>query len=84
MRQLADHPTVRKFQARETASNESARAQSLDREWLHRVCLFFLFRVKPRLEQGKKDSSRRSRAMSSNMWWYGIPGTLLLRSSPKH
>src|SRR5262252_4637913 len=39
MSQLADHPTVRKFQARETARNESAGAQSLDREWLHRVCL---------------------------------------------
>jgi ferredoxin len=37
--QLAEHPTVKQFQARETASNGSALPQSLDREWLRRVCL---------------------------------------------
>ena len=39
MGQLADHPTVKQFQARETASNRSVRPESLDREWLHEVCL---------------------------------------------
>jgi ferredoxin len=37
--QLAEHPTVRQFQARELAGNGSARPQSLDREWLRQVCL---------------------------------------------
>ena len=37
--QLAEHPTVKQFQARETASNGSALPQSLDRECLRRVCL---------------------------------------------
>ena len=39
MGQLADHPTVKQFQARETASNRSVRPESVDREWLHEVCL---------------------------------------------
>ena len=39
MGQLADHPTVKQFQARETASNRSVRPESLDREWLHEVCI---------------------------------------------
>ena len=37
--QLAEHPTVKQFQARETANGGSARPQSLDREWLRQVCL---------------------------------------------
>src|SRR5260370_38055982 len=39
MMQLAEHPTVKQFHARETPSNGSARPQSLDREWLRQVCL---------------------------------------------
>lgn len=36
---LAEHPTVKQFQARETTGNGSARPQTLDREWLRQVCL---------------------------------------------
>jgi ferredoxin len=36
---LAEHPTVRQFQARKLAGNGSARPQSLDREWLRQVCI---------------------------------------------
>jgi NAD-dependent dihydropyrimidine dehydrogenase PreA subunit len=39
MAQLADHPTVKQFQARETTANGSARPQTLDREWLRQVSL---------------------------------------------
>jgi ferredoxin len=37
--QLAEHPTVKQFQARETASKEVARPQTLDRDWLRQMCL---------------------------------------------
>src|SRR6516162_478460 len=37
MGQLADHPTVKQFQARDRGS--SVRPESLDREWLHEVCI---------------------------------------------
>ena len=39
MAQLAEHPTVKQFQAREATGNRSARPQTLDREWLRQVCL---------------------------------------------
>jgi len=39
MGQLAEHPTVKQFHARERQSNGSARPQSLDREWFRQVCL---------------------------------------------
>src|SRR6516165_8774883 len=39
MGQLAEHPTVKQFHARENPSNGSARPQSLDRKWLRQVCL---------------------------------------------
>jgi len=39
MTQLAEHPTVKQFRARETTGNGSARPQTLDREWLRQVCL---------------------------------------------
>lgn len=39
MVQLAEHPTVKQFHARETPCDGSARPQSLDREWLRQVCL---------------------------------------------
>ena len=39
MVQLSEHPTVKKFQARETTGNGSARPQTLDTDWLRQVCL---------------------------------------------
>ena len=39
MAQLAEHPTVKQFQARQTTGNGIARPQTLDREWLRQVCL---------------------------------------------
>jgi len=39
MAQLAEHPTVKQFRARETTGSGSARPQSLDRERLRQVCL---------------------------------------------
>jgi NAD-dependent dihydropyrimidine dehydrogenase PreA subunit len=39
MARLADHPTVKQFQAKEATGNGSARPQPLDREWLRQVCL---------------------------------------------
>src|SRR5579863_5641487 len=39
MGQLAEHPTVKQFQARTAAGNGSARPQTLDREWLRQMCL---------------------------------------------
>src|ERR1041384_3543068 len=39
MAQLAEHPTVRQFQARQATGNSIAQAQTLDREWLRQVCL---------------------------------------------
>jgi NAD-dependent dihydropyrimidine dehydrogenase PreA subunit len=39
MAPLAEHPTVKQFQSRETSGNRSARPGTLDREWLHKVCL---------------------------------------------
>src|SRR5215470_12103081 len=39
MTQLAEHPTVKKFQARETTGSGSARPGVLDRDWLRLVCL---------------------------------------------
>lgn len=39
MGKLAEHPTVKQFQARETTGNGSARPHILDREWLRQVCL---------------------------------------------
>jgi len=39
MAQLAEHPTVKQFQAREATGNGSARPQTLNREWLRQVCL---------------------------------------------
>src|SRR5438132_170096 len=39
MAQLAEHPTVKQFRARETTGSVSARPQSLDRERLRQVCL---------------------------------------------
>jgi NAD-dependent dihydropyrimidine dehydrogenase PreA subunit len=39
MAQLAEHPTVKQFQAKETTGNGNARPQILDREWLRQVCL---------------------------------------------
>src|SRR5437763_7432915 len=39
MKQLAEHPTVKQFHARETTGNGSARPGVLDRNWLRLVCL---------------------------------------------
>jgi NAD-dependent dihydropyrimidine dehydrogenase PreA subunit len=39
MAELAQHPTVKQFQARQATGNGSARPQTLDREWLRQVCL---------------------------------------------
>jgi len=39
MVQLAEHPTVRQFQAKETGNNRNAQPQILDHEWLRQVCL---------------------------------------------
>jgi len=39
MGQLAEHPTVKQFHARERQSSGSTRPQSLDREWFRQVCL---------------------------------------------
>lgn len=36
---LAEHPTVKQFQTKETTGNGSAQPQILDREWLRQVCL---------------------------------------------
>lgn len=36
---LAEHPTVKQFRTRETTGGGSARAQTLDRDWLRQVCL---------------------------------------------
>jgi NAD-dependent dihydropyrimidine dehydrogenase PreA subunit len=36
---LSEHPTVKQFQARETTGNGSTRPETLDREWLRKVCL---------------------------------------------
>jgi epoxyqueuosine reductase len=39
MAQLAEHPTVKRFQEREAAGNLPPRPQTLDRDWLRQVCL---------------------------------------------
>jgi NAD-dependent dihydropyrimidine dehydrogenase PreA subunit len=39
MAELAQHPTVKQFQARQATGNGSARPQTLDREWLRQLCL---------------------------------------------
>ena len=39
MAPLTEHPTVKKFQAREATGTGSASPQTLDREWLRQVCL---------------------------------------------
>ena len=39
MTQLADHPTVKHFRARETTGDPIGRSGVLDRDWLHQVCL---------------------------------------------
>jgi ferredoxin len=39
MARLAEHSTVKEFQAREAAGKGKARPQTLDREWLRQVCL---------------------------------------------
>jgi NAD-dependent dihydropyrimidine dehydrogenase PreA subunit len=39
MAELAQHPTVKQFQARQATGNGIARPQTLDREWLRQVCL---------------------------------------------
>lgn len=39
MVQLAEHPTVRQFRARETGNNGNAQTHMLDYEWLRQVCL---------------------------------------------
>jgi len=39
MAQLADHPTVKQFQANGTARNGNHPPQPLDRKWLRQVCL---------------------------------------------
>src|SRR3974390_3097538 len=36
---LAEHPTVKQFQAREATGNASTRPGTLDREWLRKGCL---------------------------------------------
>ncbi len=37
--QLAEHPTVKQFQERETAGHSLTQPQTVDREWLRQVCL---------------------------------------------
>jgi NAD-dependent dihydropyrimidine dehydrogenase PreA subunit len=39
MAELAQHPTVKQFQARQATGNGIARPQTLDREWIRQVCL---------------------------------------------
>lgn len=39
MTQLAEHPTVKKFQARPTAAQTAASPRVLDRDWLRQLCL---------------------------------------------
>src|SRR5947199_10867666 len=39
MAPLAEHPTVKKFHARQTTGTENAPPQTVDREWLRKVCL---------------------------------------------
>ena len=39
MAQLAEHPTVKEFQARRTAAHTAAPPRVFDREWLRQVCL---------------------------------------------
>ena len=39
MARLAEHPTVKQFEARHPTGSGIARPQTLDREWLRQVCL---------------------------------------------
>ena len=39
MAQLAEHPTVKKFQARLTAAHTATQPRVLDRDWLRQLCL---------------------------------------------
>ncbi len=39
MAPLAEHPTVKKFHARQTTGTENAPPQTVDRDWLRKVCL---------------------------------------------